>query len=255
MARSMPPKAVLQRLPGASAHTRARWSPGLALLSCAVALAADGCGGDHPARSALPPVEPDLVCLRSLGEQHISYRTTDPVGDVRTPVEPQGPVNGIRLTARAGRPPIMDCELLRALDEAAPVLRRAGIDELSFSGAYDYRTRHGSTRLSQHAFGLAIDVHVFRGPGGELNVARDFEKGAGAWRGLVTRNGDLAGCIGTPRTSKGRRLRRLVCELKHHSAFRVIVTPDDDADHRDHIHLEAFPDAEARIARVMGTFQ
>jgi hypothetical protein len=32
--------------------------------------------------------------------------------------------------------------------------------------------------------------------------------------------------------------------LKLHTEFRVVVTPDDDSDHRDHLHLEVFPDAE-----------
>lgn len=218
------------------------------------------CGTDQSARPAADFVlpdrrDPDLVCLRYLAEMGIPFSDPGPTRGVRTPVELRGPVNGVRLAPRAGRPPVMDCELLRALYEATPALERAGIDELSFSGAYNYRTRHRSTQLSAHAFGLAIDVHVLRGRGGDLDVTRDFERGAGTWRGLVTRNGDIPACIGRPRTSKGRRLRRLVCELKHHSAFRVIITPDDDADHRDHFHIEAFPSAEARIARVMGAFQ
>ena len=217
--------------------------------------AGTGCGSDSGGRPGTEVKEPDLVCQRFLDEHGIPFVPGAPVNGVRTPVELRGPVRGIRLSPRVGRPPLMDCELLRALWEAGPVLAQAGVDELSFSGAYDYRTRHGSSQLSAHAFGLAIDVHEFRGPRGAMNIARDFERGAGRWRGIVTREGDIEGCIGAPRTSKGRRLRRLVCELKHHSAFRVIITPDDNDDHRDHIHIEAFSDAETRVARVMGGFR
>jgi hypothetical protein len=232
--------------------TGARW---FAIAAVVLASAIVGCGSDSGGRPGTVSQEPDLVCLRFLNEHAIPFIPGDPVTGVRTPVELRGPVRGIRLSPRAGRAALMDCELLRALWEAGPVLAQAGVDELSFSGAYDYRTRHGSSQLSAHAFGLAIDVHEFRGPSGNMNIARDFEKGAGRWRGIVTRAGDIEGCIGSPRTSKGRRLRRLVCELKHHSAFRVIVTPDDNDDHRDHIHIETFADSETRVARVMGGFR
>jgi hypothetical protein len=171
---------------------------------------------------------------------------------IRTPVEIIGPLGGVRLTPRLGLPALMDCELARALVEASPLLAEAGIDELSYSSAYSHRYRHDNHQLSNHARGLAIDVHTLRGPAGSFEVKRDFEAGAGHWKGLVPQAGDLAGCIGEPTTDAGLRLRTLVCRLKHHSAFRVIVTPDDNDDHRDHLHLEAFPDAVTRVARVLG---
>jgi hypothetical protein len=195
----------------------------------------------------------DVDCLRFLGAKGVAYLAAPPTRGVRTPVEITGPVAGVRLAPRGRRAPIMDCELARALYEAAPVIRAVGVNELSFSGAYDYRTRRRSNQLSAHARGLAIDVHELRGPGGPLNIARDYERGRGRWRGLKTSDGDVAGCIGSPRTTAGKRLRRLACRLKHHSAFRVIITPDDDADHRDHLHLEAFPDAVARVSRALGS--
>jgi hypothetical protein len=227
---------------------------GLAVVALS-GLFAVACGSDNGARDGVPQPEPDQACLNFLVEREVPFVRKDDVHGVRTPVEVRGAIRGVRLSPRVGRPPLMDCELLRALWEAAPLFSRAGVDELSFSGAYVYRTRHGSSKLSAHAFGLAIDVHEFRNRGEDLNVLRDFERGAGSWRGLVTREGEIGRCIGKPRTGKGRRLRRLVCELKHHSAFRVIITPDDDADHRDHIHIETFLDAETRVARVMGAFK
>jgi hypothetical protein len=225
------------------------------LVTAASACLVVGCGSDRGARVEGHASDGgDGACLRFLREQQIRFVPAEPVRGVRTPVEPRGTIAGIRLTPRVGLPPVMDCELLRALYEAAPTLARAGVNELSFSGAYVYRTRHRSTVLSAHSYGLAIDVHALRGPAGDLDIKRDFERNRSAWRRLDTREGNLSACVGNARTSKGRRLRRLACELKHHSAFRVIITPDDDADHRDHLHLEAFPDPEARVARVMGVF-
>jgi hypothetical protein len=200
------------------------------------------------------PAQPDGECLLYLRAQNVPFLAAPPTRGIRTPVQIVGEVAGVRLTPRAGRPALMDCELARALHEAGPILHAAGIDELAFSGAYDYRNRRRSALLSAHAYGLAIDVHTLSGPAGRFDVTKDFEAGSGRWRGLSARVGDLEGCVGRPRSAAARRLRQLACRLKHHSAFRVIITPDDDADHRDHLHLETFPDAEARVARVLGQF-
>ncbi len=233
------------------------------LMACAVGACASTAGrpaahtgtASHGERRAddSAGVQADSGCLRFLEESHVAFRFAPQAGLIRTPVEPLGPVAGVRLVPRVGRAPVMDCELLRALVEAGPVFADAGITELQFSGAYDYRTRRGSAKLSAHAYGLAIDAHAFRGPAGTLDVTHDFEAGAGTWVGLVPREGEIDACIGQPTTDAGRRLRTLVCRLKHHSAFRVIVTPDDNADHRDHLHLEAFVDSKTRVARVLGS--
>jgi hypothetical protein len=218
---------------------------------CAAACAEERSrGGGHDSPAA-PPSGTDDDCLVALRRQRVPFVMAPATRGVRTPVQITGSFGGVRLSPRARRPALMDCELARALVEAAPILRSVGIAELSYSGAYDYRVRRGSDRLSAHAHGLAIDVHELRGFGGELNVARDFERGRG-WRELRPSAGNLEVCVGQPSTSAGRRLRRLVCELKHHSAFRVIATPDDDDDHRDHLHLEAFPSAVARVSRILG---
>jgi hypothetical protein len=233
----------------------------LPLLACASEPARRGrslygeASGGERAPSAEEIEAADAACLQFLDGRGVRYVPGPTDKGIRTPVEITGPLAGVRLTPRLGLPPLMDCELARALVEAAPVLAEAGIDELSYSSAYSYRFRHDSGhdgQLSNHARGLAIDVHVLRGPAGSFDVTRDFEAGAGHWRGLVPQEGDLAGCIGTPATDAGLRLRTLVCRLKHHSAFRVIVTPDDNDDHRDHLHLEAFPDSITRVARVLG---
>lgn len=194
----------------------------------------------------------DTLCLAWLEEQGLPFRRLPPLGEVRTPVEVTGPLGPVRLSPRAGRAPQMDCNLARALAEAAPLFADLGVTTLSFSGAYDYRTRRRSTQLSEHARGLAIDVHVIGTGDGPLDVTRDFEAGVGAWRGLQPGPEALDACIGQPRTPGGRTLRTLACRLKLHSAFRVVVTPDDNADHRDHLHLETFPDTLARVRKLVG---
>jgi hypothetical protein len=221
--------------------------PLAATLVLGLACATQAPAVDPPGESS----QPDVLCLQALAEHGVAFSPVE-IEDVRTPIEVQGPLGAVQLVPRAGRPAQMDCSLAQALYEASPIFEELGIRTLSFSGAYDRRMRRHAPRLSQHAFGLAIDVHGLGTGAGNLEVARDFEAGAGSWRHLTPGPGALEACIGAPRTDKGRALRTLACRLKLHSAFRAIATPDDDSDHRDHLHLETFPDTLARVRRIVG---
>jgi len=136
----------------------------------------------------------------------------------------------------------MDCRLAVALVDARPVFSKLGITSLEYSAAYDYRNRRRSNQLSQHAAGLAIDVHAFRTVEHEYVVARAFERRGGRWRNAPPGPGWFQSCVGRPRTSGGTLLRRLACRLRLEESLRLILTPDDDRDHRDHFHIEARPD-------------
>jgi hypothetical protein len=223
-----------------------------ALLAAVLAATSACVHAPADAEPAADPLPADTACLAWLDEHHVSYGAAPDLLEVRTPIEVRGPLGNVRLVPRAGRAPQMDCALAQALCEAGPLFDELGVGALSSSGAYDRRLRRDSSRLSEHAHGLAIDVHGLDGEAGPLEVARDFEAGVGRWRDLVPGEGALEACIGQPRTTKGRALRTLACRLKLHSAFRVIITPDDDADHRDHLHLEAFGDPLARVRRIVG---
>ena len=239
-----------------------------------VALSAPDAGSAEP---GTPPVAdealgPNQVCLGDLRVKQVAF-VEWPTKGVRTPVRITGPLGAVRLRSHDPRAtglatPLMDCELARALLDAAPAFRTLGIRELIFSGTYQYRTRHRSTKLSEHAHGLAIDVHAFAvdaGAVGEIGVAagvgagagggaepvlvdvqHDFEAQVGVW--AVT---DPDSCVGHPRTGKGRLLRTLACRLRASSIFREVITPDDNADHYNHFHLEAFPDALTRTRAVL----
>lgn len=194
-------------------------------------------------------VGPGPLCLQWLGEHHVQFTSAPPTHGIRTPIEVPGPIGSVTLFLRAHGATLhrrMDCELARALVEAAPIFRELKITDLVYSAAYDYRTRRGSTTLSGHASGLAIDVHAFNGPERSYSVEQDFETGAGEWLTLPRVGASLESCVGQPRTDAGRTLRTLACRLKLNPAFRVIVTRDDDEDHRDHFHLEAYPDLAAK---------
>jgi hypothetical protein len=188
---------------------------------------------------AAPAGDADQACLRALDSQAVAYKRVPGAGGMRTPVEIAGPIGAVALVARGRRSALMDCVLARALLQASGIFQELGITALAFSAAFDNRTRRGSSEVSAHAYGLAIDVHVIRGAFGEYDVRQRYERGVGLWRGLRKDAGLLDACVGQPATKEGRVLRQLACRLKLHPAFRVIVTPDDNADHQDHLHLEA----------------
>ena len=182
----------------------------------------------------------DQACLAFLERYDITAKGLPPTEGVRTPVRIEGPIGKLKLVPRGKREADMDCALARGLYEAGPVFEELGIDTLEYSAAYDYRNRRGTDVLSAHAHGLAIDVHALKARGRRLEIEAAFEPGVGEWKKLRAGPGQLAACIGTPRTDDGKTLRQLVCRLKLTTAFRVIVTPDDNRDHRDHLHLEVY---------------
>lgn len=177
-------------------------------------------------------------CLSDLALMEVKFDRPGATVGVVTPVLVKGALGAVSLEQRGDHAALMDCSLARELATASPIFAALGLTRLAFSAAYDHRTRRGSTKLSAHAFGQAIDVHVFDGRSGRHDVKTDFEAGVGRWLGIVPGQDGLDECIGSPVTDRGRRLRTLVCRLKLQTELRVIVTPDDNEDHRDHIHLE-----------------
>jgi hypothetical protein len=225
---------------------------GLAVFAVATrACAVDG-GVAPPPPPEAEGEGPSKTCLASLKARGVEFIAEAPTKGVRTPVRLQGANLGpLRLVMRERRPggviPVMDCELGRALLDAAPLFQYAGIRDLIFSGMYQYRKRRGSSKLSEHAHGLAIDVHQFGTADGRIfDVEKDFESGVGDWASR-----DQVACVGSPERAEARKLRELACALRVSSAFKEIITGDDNSDHDNHFHIEAFSDPLARAKAIL----
>jgi hypothetical protein len=182
----------------------------------------------------------DSSCLEDLDRQGVRFVPAGAVRGIATPIEVTGPIGGVQLLARGRRAPLMDCELARSLARAAPFLRDLGVTGLSYSSTYNYRTVRGSSKLSGHAFGLAIDVHAVETTIGHLDVERDYAKDPGRWRG-GDRGRSTGRCVGEPIRPEGRLLRAVACGLRTQRDLRLVLTPDDNYDHRHHLHIEAYP--------------
>jgi hypothetical protein len=143
-----------------------------------------------------------------------------PLGDkpwVQTPVLVTGPIGGIFYRGQGKASVVLDCRMVLALDWSARALKPLGITAVEHFSDYSVRnTRSG--RLSLHARGLALDIGAVRVGERWLYVKREFQR--------------RAGCSSHPAT-----LNALACQLRGLHLFRELITPDDDGDHRDHVHL------------------
>jgi hypothetical protein len=191
------------------------------------ALLAAGCSTAPPPR---PPVAepPDnrAACLAGLDERHIVYER------ISMRSNPSGCMidNPIKLSGALlpwERPGYLDCQTATVFygfeaEVLQPLAQRflgQQIKRLIGVGTYDCRLQTGGrTVLSQHGLGRAIDVHGFElADGTKLTVARDW-----APRG--------------PRREFLHAVAREACRY-----FKVVLGPNADKYHQDHLHLDTGP--------------
>ncbi|HEY8089605.1 MAG TPA: extensin family protein [Polyangiaceae bacterium] len=167
--------------------------------------------------TVLPPqARPDR---KGCGVPHGVFLTRGPTGIVYAP------------------PLLVDCSFaaeLPAMETAIQEEARAElgteIRRIDTLGAYACVTRAGpyttrySTKpaISEHSFGLAVDLRSFTpAKGREITVQRDYEKGTDA-----------------PREARGRFLREVARRLRHETGLTHVLTPDFDAAHFNHFHVD-----------------
>ncbi len=181
------------------------------------------CAGGPP---AVPTGQAGELCLARLDRAGVAYAVAAIAAGsdacaIDTPVQ-------VRATGIAwNQPGVVSCAFALELDafareDVAPLaLARLGqsVRLLRHRGTFACRreTSDGS-RWSLHASGRAIDIAGFElADGSVITVERD-------WRG------------GGARSLFLHELARRACRR-----FSVVLTPDSDRDHRDHIHLDSGP--------------
>lgn len=167
-------------------------------------------------------------CLRFLGEQDVAYAPVPDrtQGDFCT-VEGAGVV-GPQGLAFSPPSPTMTCGLTAALAvwtrqsvlPASRALLGSDVVAIDHYGTFACRRIYGRVegRVSQHAHASAFDVAAFRlRDGRRISVLRD-------WKG------------GGPEAAFLRRVRDDGCRL-----FRVVLSPDYNAAHANHLHFDMSP--------------
>ena len=178
-----------------------------------------------PPPSPVPPPPAGGACLDQLSTRGIPFalvaeRAAVSGCNVAQAVKVDG------LLEPFDKPATMSCDLALRLDEfeinvvqvAAEEHFHRRVVEIYQYGAYACRDIAGTHRLSEHAHGEAIDIAGFELEGGLKILVRQH------WRGAGERSRFL------------HEVARGACRM-----FNVVLTPDANRDHRDHIHLDLGP--------------
>jgi hypothetical protein len=148
------------------------------------------------------------------------------------------PINGVTfrpysLTATPNTSLFMDCSLAIALDAfTRRLVSQHRVTDIAHMGIYNYRCIAGTDpcRLSNHSFARAIDLAAFKdSSGATYSVLNDF-----------VANGRPT-CPIRASGAKDQVLKEIACWMYDSRTFNVVLTPNYNADHRDHFHVDLTP--------------
>jgi hypothetical protein len=173
------------------------------------------------------PVESGQACLADLDAHGVVYRALD-MGEPKDPrCRVPTPVKLSRIDVPLSRPATMSCFLAEKLDAfERGALQKLAVQDLGHKvvridhlGAYSCRAITGRhDKLSEHAYGLAIDISGFHlSDGTSVSVERDWARPG-------------------PKSAFLHHVARAACGY-----FSVVLTPDSNADHFNHFHLDLGP--------------
>ncbi|HEU0032401.1 MAG TPA: extensin family protein [Kofleriaceae bacterium] len=184
-------------------------------------------------------------CHAHLALYQIEF-TDGPVRDgVADPVTATVPINGVSYRYVENADPRQtlfgDCALILSLAKAAPLLRARDIVEVADIGVYNYRCIGGGTPpdcpngISQHAYAKAIDLAGFTDSTGTYASVNDD------W--IIDPDSEDT-CAAATEPGKDTFLHELICALKAAGTWNIVLTPNYNADHRNHFHVDLTPDAD-----------
>lgn len=158
-----------------------------------------------------PDGHPELVC------------------DIQDPIMLTGTLHGVNFRYNTMESSVkamfMTCPLALALEKMALVLASNGVTDVLHLGVYNCRVVSGTTKISQHGMANAIDIRALVADTGETYVVlNDWEK-----------NTEV------PMTVPGEYLKWFAQTLYVDWIFNVILTPDFNAAHNDHFHIDLTP--------------
>jgi Extensin-like protein C-terminus len=183
------------------------------------------------------------TCREWLDAFHIDYTPAGASPGVVDPVTAKMPINGVPYKAVGATNPrttmFADCRIIKSLVLAAPAFRERDIAQVTDYGVYNYRCIGGGTPpncpngISQHAFAMAIDLAGFTTSDGTFYSVNDD------W--MIDPNAEKT-CMAPTVEGKDRFLHELICELKAANVWNIVLTPNYNADHRNHFHVDLTPD-------------
>ena len=176
-------------------------------------------------------------CRANLDLYKIPYTLGPAMQGVPDPVTMPTPINGIEyryVESTTRRTKIVgDCSLVLSLLRAAPALRARNVVEVADIGIYNYRCIGGGVppgcTLSQHAQAKAIDIAgVTDRDGVYYDVNTDW----------VIDPDSQKTCDAPTVPGKDAFLHDMICALKADRVWNIMLTPNFNADHRNHFHVD-----------------
>jgi hypothetical protein len=186
-------------------------------------------------------------CYEWLDRYNIEYSIGPSRPGVVNPVTVVTPINGVSYRYVANENPrhevFMECNLALALVRAAPSLRERDIIEVADIGIYNYRCIGNvgtppdcPNGISQHAYANAIDLAGYTtGDGSYYSVNHDW---------IINPAGEGT-CAATTEPGKDEFLHQLICQQKAEGVWNIVLTPNYNAAHRDHFHVDLTPGADS----------
>jgi hypothetical protein len=175
-----------------------------------------------PPRGAQPMGEEEVACRKRLRELGAVFEEQETLGGEPGCAVPY-PVTLTRLSATIAIEPeaVLDCAMAEAISRfaatvVAPAAQEAfgsGLESVRHESAYVCRPRNGTTKLSEHAFGNALDIGGFTLAGGKTIDVK------------ATTDAKEAGFLS--------RVRTAAC-----GPFKTVLGPGANADHEFHFHFD-----------------
>jgi hypothetical protein len=175
-------------------------------------------------------------CKGWLDLYQLKYMTGPAMPGVADPITLTLPVNGVayRYSGNTAQRKSLygDCALMKSLAEAAPIVRAHDVTEIVDMGVYNYRCIDQSKTppnctMSQHAYAKAIDIaELVTSDGTHYSVLKDWVIDS------------MATCGADTSTDKDAFLHDVICQLKASRVWNIVLTPNYNADHRNHFHVD-----------------
>ncbi len=181
----------------------------------------------------------DGECYALLTKRGIPFAKVPSARGVETPIRFTGLLHGVDI--HGGEPPaeretspteIVDCRLALALDDFAEILSDHHIVEAAHWSIYRAPPAGAEGPMTDHPAGLAMDLgSLIEADGSRTGVLED-------WRGEVGAKTCGNGAYPVPATKRAWRLRAILCATGAAHIFHLVLTPNFNAAHHDHFHLE-----------------
>lgn len=208
----------------------------------------DGTGAER--ETAALSVEVSGGCLSELERSGVAFHLAPPTKGITDAVYVGPQVDGVALRYRTSSKPdaiLVACEMVSHVRRLAGLVKSMGFDEIVHIGTYNYRNMRNPTceknntcKLSQHSHGTALDIHAIAKAGTKVTYSTLKD-----W--VVT---PMPTCPGKAKTEGDKALHNLACQMRAKNLFSIILTPNYNATHRDHFHV----DLTANSATIRGDY-